>query len=413
DNDTVIHNGSSIFPPHILVPYNENKDTKPKRILPEYFTYEGEVIDLELSRLKAPVEIICNLTLQCVTSCVYCYADRKGNQNKKMSLDLIKKIISEAHEMGVVRFKLMGGEVLLYPHWEAVVRLLTQYGYQPDISIKKPLTEDEIIKWKALGATKDPIQISLDTLIESHLINILKVTPDYFKKIKETFILLDKHQIPYVVHTVLNRYNDSVEDMQSLYEFFKERTSLQGWMIDAAKCSMYNGLPYADYRARSENTVLIREYIKQINTEGVFNFKIKAPIVLWDFNKLSSADKEKIFNKRHLCSGNLCALYILPDGKVTICEELYWHPHFILGDLNHHTLQEIWDSPKAKELFYLKQSDIPQDSPCSNCEDFTSCRKYRHICWRDTILAYGKDKWYYPDMACPKAPQIPNDISMQ
>ena len=26
-------------------------------------------------------------------------------------------------------------------------------------------------------------------------------------------------------------------------------------------------------------------------------------------------------------------MYILPDGKVTICEELYWNEHFIIGDV--------------------------------------------------------------------------------
>lgn len=114
-----------------------------------------------------------------------------------------------------------------------------------------------------------------------------------------------------------------------------------------------------------------------------------------------------------MCSGNLNALYILPDGKVTICEELYWHPHFIIGDLKKQTLKEIWNSQKAKDIFYLKQSSIPSDSPCSSCQDFFECRKYKHICWRDTILAYGADKWYYPDISCPKAPHINKDIAIE
>lgn len=43
----------------------------------------------------------------------------------------------------------------------------------------------------------------------------------------------------------------------------------------------------------------------------------------------------------------------MPDGKVTICEELYWHPHFIIGDLKKQTLKEIWNSQKAKDIFIL------------------------------------------------------------
>ena len=25
--------------------------------------------------------------------------------------------------------------------------------------------------------------------------------------------------------------------------------------------------------------------------------------------------------------------FVLPDGKVSACEQLYWHPQFIIGDL--------------------------------------------------------------------------------
>lgn len=44
-------------------------------------------------------------------------------------------------------------------------------------------------------------------------------------------------------------------------------------------------------------------------------------------------------------------LFVLPDGKVTLCEQLYWHPQFILGDLKEQTLAEIWQSPRANGVF--------------------------------------------------------------
>lgn len=110
------------------------------------------------------------------------------------------------------------------------------------------------------------------------------------------------------------------------------------------------------------------------------------------------------------CSGNLSSIYILPDGKVTICEELYWHPKFILGDINTQSIKEIWNSKKAKDLFYIKQNEFRTDSHCSKCEEFQKCRSYKHICWRDTILSYGRENWDYPDALCPYSPEIKNDI---
>ena len=48
--------------------------------------------------------------------------------------------------------------------------------------------------------------------------------------------------------------------------------------------------------------------------------------------------------------------FVLPDGKVSACEQLYWHPQFILGDLKEQTLAEIWQSPRAKALFEMGQT---------------------------------------------------------
>ncbi|RRQ45318.1 hypothetical protein [Chryseobacterium sp. SC28] len=52
------------------------------------------------------------------------------------------------------------------------------------------------------------------------------------------------------------------------------------------------------------------------------------------------------------------------------------------------------------------QEEIPIDSACSNCNEYDACRNLNKICWRDEIKAYGNDKWYFPDVACPKAPPL-------
>lgn len=118
-----------------------------------------------------------------------------------------------------------------------------------------------------------------------------------------------------------------------------------------------------EYKTSPKNLHEIGKYIDNLNALNLFPFKLYKPSILRDFNRLPLKDKEKRFKNRTMCSGNLNALYILPDGQVTICEELYWHPHFIIGDLRKQTLKEIWNSEKAKNIFYLKQSSIPKDSP--------------------------------------------------
>ena len=59
-------------------------------------------------------------------------------------------------------------------------------------------------------------------------------------------------------------------------------------------------------------------------------------------------------------------LFVLPDGKVTLCEQLYWHPQFILGDLKEQTLAEIWQSPRAKALFEWDKLSFGKIVPARN-----------------------------------------------
>lgn len=33
--------------------------------------------------------------------------------------------------------------------------------------------------------------------------------------------------------------------------------------------------------------------------------------------------------------------FVLPDGKVSACEQLYWHPQFIIGDLKNNLLRKF------------------------------------------------------------------------
>lgn len=101
--------------------------------------------------------------------------------------------------------------------------------------------------------------------------------------------------------------------------------------------------------------------------------------------------------------------YILPDGKVSICEQLYWLPQFIIGDLRKQTFEEIWNSQKALDLFNMERS-LFKKSPCLSCKIIDVCNKRHRRCIVKTIKAYGTDKWNYPDPRCEYAPIINNNL---
>ncbi|MCC8188023.1 MAG: SPASM domain-containing protein [Bacteroides sp.] len=130
-------------------------------------------------------------------------------------------------------------------------------------------------------------------------------------------------------------------------------------------------------------------------------------------DELSQEERNKFYTPQRpvFCAGNYSSVFVLPDGKVTLCEELYWNPRFILGDYSTNSLKEIWNSPAAKELYYLSSEKINNLSPCKHCQILSQCRQeFGGVCWREIIKAYGNDKWDYPDPICPDANKITGDI---
>jgi len=103
--------------------------------------------------------------------------------------------------------------------------------------------------------------------------------------------------------------------------------------------------------------------------------------------------------------------FILPDGEVTICEQLYWNPNFIIGNVNENSISEIWNSPKSLALANMKIDNIQEKSRCRTCTLFQDCFDNRNRCWVDIIKAYGEENWDYPDPRCNKAPKMIFDLS--
>jgi len=103
-------------------------------------------------------------------------------------------------------------------------------------------------------------------------------------------------------------------------------------------------------------------------------------------------------------------MIILPDGRVTICEELYNHPQFIIGDVSTHSIMEVWNSEKALKLFNIERESISDKSTCKKCEGFDSCRHNKGVCWKIILMAYGNENWDFPDPRCPQAPEMYNKI---
>ncbi len=360
-------------------------------------------LDLRLKRHKTPSTLALMVNNNCHTNCIYCYADKRQRRKCDIPLERLKELIREAKKLNVVDFDLIGGEVFLYEYWKDLVKECLDNGYNPFLSTKLPVSEVSI---RFLAEINIPfLQISLDSFVHKNIKSLLGVADDYLTELARSFKTLEKYGVNVAVHTIITNLNDEIEDLSSIFEFLCNFHNIRYWLPEVAGPSIYSKYDYDCFKTNRNKIYELSEYIDNIRGTSNFNIINGLKKALEEDNNHNENEKMARFLDRGLCSGNFSHMFILPTGEVTICEELYWNKRFIIGDVKKQSISEIWNSKSATDLFYLRQEDILSDSQCSECDIFHECRDDRNICYRDTIKAYGEDKWYYPDVNCPKAPK--------
>lgn len=213
------------------------------------------------------------------------------------------------------------------------------------------------------------------------------------------------------IHTVLNSYNCTDKEISELLEYLMNFDNLKSVQFTPAGYSLYKEGEYEIYRPSLQFLNSMRGKIDELKKENPgIELNLGDAEIPEDF---CHETRVKDFPSRALCTGNVRNMTILPDGRVTIYEELYDHPEFIIGDLTKNSILEVWNSDKAKNLFFLSQNIINEKSACKSCNELDKCRQGSGVCWKMVMYAYGKENWDFPDPRCPQAPEMYNDICVR
>jgi radical SAM protein with 4Fe4S-binding SPASM domain len=384
------------FPPNIII-NNINKIIRTD-IDADFFKIQ-EPYDFKSKRFNTVRRVFFILNMTCCTDCIYCYADRK-TPHTPLPLQKVLDIIDEAKSYGVVELNISGGDIFANKNWYVILKKIFDSGYTPYLSTKMALMEHDIEQLQEIGATQ--IQISLDTLNPKLARQNLKVSSEYVNKVKESIRLLDKKGIKIILKSTVTKHTCTTENISELLAFAKEMQHVTKYTFTPFAYSQYKTVKhFNDFKPSLEQIMDVKDMLEDLRTNLHFDIHIDDATVS---DGLECANSE-LFGQNTICSGNMDSIIILPDGKVTICEELYWNKNFILGDLKLNTIHEIWTSQKAVSLWYLSQNLFPKESICSKCDTFKACRHRGKVCWKKVIAAYGRENWLYPDISCPKAPK--------
>lgn len=385
------------FPKNIIITESD-QFINPTLYTPKEFAYKE--LNFKQERFFiAPKTIVFMVNNTCATDCVYCYAN-KSIKSPLISFNKLQQIIKDARNLGIVQFTLVGGEIFLYKHWKELLHLLDNNGLKENIiSTKVPIDEDNIRQLKDLDIG---IQVSLDSVNSTILTKILNTKLDYCEKIKKTINLLDKYDIRFQISTVITKYNSTVDNLEQLFLFLNQFKNLRRWEIRIAFKSLYSRKDFDTIKITRDEIKKIDQKIKEIQKNSSINIQWTSE----QEQKYLRGQNGSINFKGARCSANYSNMFILPDGKVSICEQLYWNPNFIIGDLTKQTIQEVWNSPKALALAFPKKEHISASSVCKSCEIYDECMAYPNRCIADILKAYGEENIDYPDPRCSKAPKF-------
>lgn len=401
------YNGVAIsLPRNILISANRIQGT----YIPESYErgiFQCPTIDLTDTRMhKAPHTFTLMLTNKCVTDCKYCYA-KKSSYYDEMTTSQILEIIHQAKSLGVRNIDIIGGEVFCRKDWHIIITELVRLDMSPSfISTKVPISENIARKLLKTGFDR-VIQLSIDSLNDVSLHDIINCNKDYLQNIENGIDILQKYSFTIQINTIVTKYSTNKELIE-LYNFIKKIKKLKYWEIRTPKVSIYNTDSFNEIKKSKEDVHQLYSFIREEIIPGSdIPIEISMEPVTDQYNNCKITGST--FNGT-VCSALEDFFFVLPDGRVTICEELYDNPLFIIGDLKRQTIEEVWNSRQALNLYRLKQRDIQKNSPCRVCKSFEPCIVSHRRCWTNIIRAYGADNWDFPDPRCESAPRIPNGI---
>jgi radical SAM protein with 4Fe4S-binding SPASM domain len=202
------------------------------------------------------------------------------------------------------------------------------------------------------------------------------------------------------IASVITTDNCDIENMTSIYDYIKDIKGITDWGLRPAFPSIYKNNSYS-FTPTGEQIYKLFDEVEKLKAGAPFPITYDKTFLERGYSETKGGSQNF---KGAECSANRSHIFILPDGKVTLCEQLYWKPHFIMGDLSQQTIKEVWHSERAMWFANLDKQQLQDGNPCKTCAIFDACYRNMNRCWAEVVKAYGDEYWDYPDPRCELAP---------
>ena len=317
------------------------------------------------------------LTYRCDLKCVHCY-NPKHMSNVEIDLDICKKAIDDAYDIGCFRVTFSGGEATLHSKFLELVKYVRSKHMSVEIFTNgQTLNKNEKLYRELISLHPYRVCVSLySTEEEMHE----KVT-DVKGSFNNTFSIIKK----------LTADNVSVQIKNFLLNFncmdcLKVKQLAE--KIQASSIADISLIPTIEGDKKTMQFVLKEDDLFALYTD------INSPLYIGDnFKKIPYND----IKEQTPCLAGLTSLCINPKGDVTICVSM----PYLVGSLSETSLYEIWNSAMDKnedsKLYQWQQIKISDLKECFK-EDYC---QFCHYCPGMGYLENGYLK--HSDVLCKQA----------
>jgi MoaA/NifB/PqqE/SkfB family radical SAM enzyme len=260
-----------------------------------------------------------NLALisNCNLDCQHCFAHlfnitAEGKNKKELSTTEIIGVIKESLDLGVFNFDLQGGEILLHPDLEKIIKAIEPRRSFINIVTNGTLFNKEwAIKLKNWGV--DGISFSVDSCISDEH-DSFRNQQGVFSKLLNAIQIAKKYKFTIIILTTVTHQTLRSEGVKRLHDFCLKNNFIHYLFI---------GIPAGKWLGRTD--ILINEddhsYMEELAKKT--NNKIRRDLSPHFFRSGCPAVKE--------------GYYMTPYGDILPCPFL----HISLGNIRNHFLKDI------------------------------------------------------------------------
>jgi MoaA/NifB/PqqE/SkfB family radical SAM enzyme len=263
-----------------------------------------------------------NITDKCNLLCQHCFATAfKQTDRPKMQIDDYRRVMKEANKLGAVNFSFQGGEPLLYPQLEEIIKSAAPYKNVISVTTNGTLlTPERAKRLKKIGV--DIFTISLDSINPEEHDSFRNKKGTYEKTLKGIESALESG-CNVTIGSVLSHQNIRSEGIEKLFEWAtKKRLTL----------CLSLAVPIGEWAGNSD-VLLTDEDMAYLET-----MRKKYPFVRTDF--------EANYVKWG-CGAIKEILYVTPYGDVLPCPYI----HISFGNIFEQSLEDIRNIALENEYF--------------------------------------------------------------